>query len=294
MYISKQHLCFLLSLCFKTKFYCFADPNDYPGLKEGELPDVASPVLTQETKSHRSAYRKTAGDNFRLTCEALGKPDPEIVWYKNEVEMSHSSGHNIGSSSAGSAGKAVLTIKNLQPSNAGMYSCRARNSEGIASRNFTLDVIPSKEENIDNQRNRDSMMYDTIHDFANLHEGGLVMPSGPENTTVTQGDKAILECRVHSTIKSNIMWLKKLEKDEEEKYIKNSNVIEVGKEKFKLIQKKKQTEDEVKVNARGVEILNTMEIPQSSLEDSGMYICFVKNPSGYKFKSAYLTVIPSK
>ena len=91
------------------------------------------------------------------------------------------------------------------------------------------------------------------------------MPSGPENTTVVQGDKAILECRVHSTIKSNIMWLKKLEKDEEEKYIKNSNVIEVGKEKFKLIQKKKQTEDKVKVNARGVEILNTMEIHRVEL-----------------------------
>lgn len=235
-----------------------------------------------------------SGDNFRLTCEALGKPDPEIIWYKNDMEMSQNSGHNIGSSSSGSAGKAVITIKNLQSSNSGMYTCRARNSEGSVSRNFTLDVIPSKDEAIDTQRIPGSMSYDTIHDFANLHEGGLVMPSGPENTTVRQGDKAILECRVHSTIKSNIMWLKKLEKEEEESYIKNANIIEVGKEKFKILQKKKQSEDEVKVNSRGVEILNTMEIPQSSLQDSGMYICFVKNPSGFKFKSAYLTVIPSK
>ena len=71
-------------------------------------------------------------------------------------------------------------------------------------------------------------------------------------------------------------------------------IIVVGQEKFKIIQKKKQYEDEVKVNSRGVEILNTMEISESSLQDSGMYICFVKNPSGFKFKSAYLTVIPSK
>ena len=165
-----------------------------------------------------------------------------------------------------------------------MYTCRARNSEGSVSRNFTLDVIPSKDEAIDNQRIPGSLSYDTIHDFM----------ISSENTTVHQGDKAVLECRVHSTIKSNIMWLKKLEKEEEESYIKNANIIEVGKEKFKILQKKKQSEDEVKVNSRGVEILNTMEIPQSSLQDSGMYICFVKNPSGFKFKSAYLTVIPSK
>ena len=75
---------------------------------------------------------------------------------------------------------------------------------------------------------------------------------------------------------------------------KNVNIICVGQDKFKIIQKKKQSKDEVKVNALGVEILNTMEIPQSSIQDSGMYICFVKNPSGFKFKSAYLTVIPSK
>jgi hypothetical protein len=267
--------------------------NNFPGLAEGELPDFAPPVLTQETKFLRSAYRKNSGDNFRLSCEALGKPDPDIIWYKNEVEMSP--GHNIGSSSSGSSGKAVLTIKNLQSSNAGMYTCRARNSEGSVSRNFTLDVLPSKEDKMsDNQHDPTSMVYDTIHDLANLHEGGLVMPNGPENTTVTQGDRAVLECRVHSTTQSNIMWLKKLEKGEEQKYIKNDkNVIVVGKEKFKLIQKKKQSEDvKVKVTAHGVEILNTMEIPKSSLQDSGMYICFVKNPSGYKFKSAYLTVIP--
>ena len=241
--------------------------------------------------SHRSAWRKNAGENFHLTCEALGKPEPEIMWYKNGNKMSNT-GLNIGSS--GSSGKAMLTIKNLRPSNAGMYTCRAENTEGSVTKNFTLDVIPSKDDLLIDENIPGSMAYDTIQDLANLHEGGLVMPSGPENTTVYQGDKAILECRVHSVQKSNIMWLKKLEKEEEQSYVKNANIIEVGQEKFKIIQKKKQYEDEMKVNSRGVEILNTMEIPQSTLQDSGMYICFVKNPSGFKFKSAYLTVIPSK
>ena len=241
--------------------------------------------------SYRSVWRKNAGENFQLTCEALGKPEPEIMWYKDGVKMSNN-GYNIGSS--GSSGKAMLTIKNLRPSNAGLYTCRAENIKGSKTRNFSLDVIPSKDDTLTNEDIPGSMKYDTIHDLANLNEGGLKMPSGPENTTVFEGDRAVLECRVHSVKKSNIMWLKRIEKEEEEREVKNANIIEVGQEKFKIIQKKKQYENEVKVNSRGLEILNTMEIPESTLQDSGMYICFVKNPSGFKFKSAYLTVIPSK
>ena len=249
-----------------------------------------------ETRDHRSAYRKNAGDNFRLTCEALGKPEPDIIWYKDDVEMS---GHMIGSSSSRTGGKALFTIKNVQPSNSGMYTCRARNSLGTVSRNFTLDVIPSQNEPdlLDNPHQNELGMYSFGDEFAKSHiDGGLLMPSGPKNTTVVEGNRAVLECRVHSTIKSNIMWLKKLEKDEDEAYVKNGQtaIIPVGTDRFKLIQKNKQTEEEVKVNSRSVDILNTMEIPRSELEDSGMYICFVKNPSGYKFKSAYLNVVPSK
>ena len=118
------------------------------------------------------------------------------------------------------------------------------------------------------------------------------MSNGPENTTVVQGNPAVLECRVHSTTPSNIMWLKKMEKGEENKYMGN-DVIVVGKEKFKLIQRK-QSEDSRKVNSNGVEYLNKMVIRESTLQDAGMYICFVKNTAGYKFKSAYLTVIPSE
>ena len=241
----------------------------------------------------RSAYRKNSGDNFELSCEALGKPDPQIIWYKNEVEIANTGAGSIGSSSSGSAGKAILTIKNLQPANAGRYTCLARNSEGTVARNFTLDIISSKDEFSDNRRNPGGNMVYDIEDLAHAGERGFINAQVPDNTTVEQGNPAVLECRVHSTIESNIMWLKRLEKGEEHKY-KNNAVIVVGKETFKIIQKNKQSEDVRNINSNGVEYLNKMVIQQSSLQDAGMYICFVKNPSGYKFKSAYLTVIPSK
>ena len=37
-----------------------------------------------------------------------------------------------------------------------------------------------------------------------------------------------------------------------------------------------------------------MEIPRAEESDSGMYYCFVTNAFGFKYKNAYLEVIPSK
>ncbi len=42
------------------------------------------------------------------------------------------------------------------------------------------------------------------------------------------------------------------------------------------------------------EYLNKLVISEATESDAGMYYCFVKNPIAYKFKNAYLTVVPSK
>jgi len=60
-----------------------------------------------------------------------------------------------------------LSITRLSKSDSGFYTCLARNSVGDISKNFTLDVVGDDEEYI----------------------GHPVMLSGPENTTVEQGDQ---------------------------------------------------------------------------------------------------------
>ena len=58
------------------------DPKDFPGLPEGQLPDVTPPQLTDETVLAKTEFDKMAEENIRISCSAIGKPAPTITWYK--------------------------------------------------------------------------------------------------------------------------------------------------------------------------------------------------------------------
>jgi hypothetical protein len=186
----------------------FPDPASYPELGPDEEPDVASPVLTEETKSIRSAYRQNLGEAFTLMCEALAQPDPEITWYKDQIPITNSGPYQI---ERPSQGRSILTIDQLAKADSGLYTCMARNVMGAVARNFTLDVT-----GVETPAGEVSANGDLPIDFSGHpdHPDQPVMPKGPQNTTVEQGDKAVLECKVQSSIVPNIMWLKKLESRE--------------------------------------------------------------------------------
>ena len=59
------------------------------------------------------------GNNLQLTCEASGTPLPSITWTKEEPG-------NQGSTSVVQEGK-VLTITNINRTDAGNYTCTAYN-----------------------------------------------------------------------------------------------------------------------------------------------------------------------
>ena len=171
-------------------------------------PEVAAPVLTEETKSLRSAYRKSSGETFKLVCEALAMPDPEVTWYKDQIPITNVSPYVV---ERPSKGRSILTIDLLTKADSGLYTCMARNSLGAMARNFTLDVVG---EETSNEVSNAEMPID----FSG-HPDHLVMPNGPQNTTVEQGDKAVLECKVQSITVPNIKWLKKLESREYDQVI---------------------------------------------------------------------------
>ena len=73
------------------------------------------------------------------------------------------------------------------------------------------------------------------------------------------------------------------------------DIIDIGHDKFHVIPQ--QGEDQILPdpdNSGRNEFVNKLVISEASEADGGMYICFVKNQVGYKFKNAYLTVVPSK
>ena len=128
------------------------------------MSDVAAPVFTKDTYTSRRAHTKSVGDTFKVSCDALASPRPQILWYKD--------GQPIDEHVHYRAGRSTLEFSVLGSADAGGYSCRARNLVGERALNFTLDVRRTA--------------------------GGshaVVTQSGP-NTTVTEGDTAQLECQV--------------------------------------------------------------------------------------------------
>ena len=76
------------------------------------------------------------GDNLQLTCEALGRPEPNITWTKEKPG-------NQGNTVVVQEGK-VLTLTDINRTDAGDYTCTAYNGFGkLESR--TVYVIVTSE-----------------------------------------------------------------------------------------------------------------------------------------------------
>lgn len=230
------------------------DPKDFPGLPEGELPDVTSPVLTEDTITAKVEFEKTAEENFRISCSAIGKPEPKITWYKN--------GHELLENVREKHGRSILHIRNLMQRDTGTYTCKAKNMVGEQQKDFRLRV--EEVELIEHPE----------------------FPHGPMNRTVEQGDTATFDCRVRSSAMPHIKWLKKLEAGWETG--NQSHVIPVGDDKYRLIH------NSVDIPVKGdSEYLSQLNLPEVNARDAGMYICFVTNPrGGFNYRPAFLTVIP--
>lgn len=78
------------------------------------------------------------GANIQLEGILDGHPIPDIKWYKNGVEINPSEDNDRLDISSGGQ-KVRLSIKGMEESDAGRYTCTARNSAGTAS--STADVV---------------------------------------------------------------------------------------------------------------------------------------------------------
>ena len=227
------------------------DPRILPQGIEGD--DVAPPVFTHETKISQKFYSKSIGDTFKVSCEALGSPQPELYWFKN--------GQHISDSVVNQRGRSTVELHIYGTADSGTYTCRARNLLGEETMNFTLTVEPPQGA-----------------------PRAIVTEAGPINTTVTVGDEAVLQCKVKSIDQSpHIKWLKRLEPYENV----GPATLEVGQERYRVL----DTNTFIAVGDH--EYLNKLIIDRTTLEDSGLYICFVTN-SGFgalTYKSMTLKVV---
>ncbi|XP_043555476.1 hemicentin-1 [Chiloscyllium plagiosum] len=74
------------------------------------------------------------GDTSVLECKTTGIPEPEVKWFKGDLELSPSNFLSIDSH------QGILKIQGTQDLDAGDYTCVAENDAGRASGQVTLDV----------------------------------------------------------------------------------------------------------------------------------------------------------
>lgn len=211
--------------------------------------------MTYETRASTLYHIKSIGDTFKVSCEALGSPQPEIFWFKD--------GQHIDEAVHYQRGKSTVEFSVLGSADAGVYTCRARNLIGEVTQNYTLEV---------------KQPVGATH--------AVVTEAGPADATVFAGEVATLQCRVKSLAPPHIKWLKRLEGHE----VSAENTLRVGNERYRILDANQDS------STGNDEYLNKLVITDSTLEDSGMYICFVTN-SGYgalTYKSMHLTVVESK
>ena len=179
----------------------FADPRKLPkGLNDAETIEVAPPVMTYETRASTLYHIKSIGDTFKVSCEALGSPQPEIFWFKD--------GQHIDEAVHYQRGKSTVEFSVLGSADAGVYTCRARNLIGEVTQNYTLEV---------------KQPVGATH--------AVVTEAGPADATVVAGEVATLQCRVKSLAPPHIKWLKRLEGHE----VSAENTLRVGNERYRIL-----------------------------------------------------------
>ena len=92
-----------------------------------------TPFLTQLP----SSIIVYSGQTATLRCIATGTPPPNFQWLKDGSVVACSTGDTITTNN----GDSILTITNVQTSDAGTYECRAFNSEGSDTGSATITVF---------------------------------------------------------------------------------------------------------------------------------------------------------
>lgn len=95
-----------------------------------------------EIEVERSWVHSGEGYEAQLVCIVHGEPPPEILWYQDSFQLDQTERRTMETR----GNKHTLTIRNVQSSDFGNYSCVAENSLGRAKKYMELSGRPSPAE----------------------------------------------------------------------------------------------------------------------------------------------------
>ncbi|XP_067083733.1 hemicentin-1 [Osmerus mordax] len=126
------------------------------------------PVLTVP----RVEYSAVLGQEASLECVADGQPLPVVSWHKNRKPVADGARLHVFANG-------TLTISATQRSDAGLYTCSAKNLAGRASHDMRLDILIPP-----------------------------MIPIGQQELSVIQGFQALLPCAAQGSPEPRVSWEK--------------------------------------------------------------------------------------
>ncbi|KAK7893232.1 hypothetical protein WMY93_022384 [Mugilogobius chulae] len=94
------------------------------------------------------------GETSRLAVEVEGKPDPDILWFKDDVLLAESSHFTFVYDDP----EYSLVVLNAQPDHTGVYTCTAKNLGGSNSCKAQLTVITERREEPEPMEDQSSIL----------------------------------------------------------------------------------------------------------------------------------------
>ena len=144
----KHHIIHTITIVLIQTFQSFIhDSSFYACTVTLEAPSSNVTVVSNGTGTH----------TVELQCEATGyiRPDSDIQWFREEEEMIIGEKYNVsfrdGRPNAAQTGHSngtvpsrvsVLTIYEVDESDAGMYSCRSLDTGAVASLQLSMEMEP--------------------------------------------------------------------------------------------------------------------------------------------------------
>lgn len=102
-------------------------------------------VDTEDSQGLKPAFLKvpmnrevTEGHQIRFDCRVSGRPAPEVLWYRNGMQVCDDNAHKI---LVNEGGVHALQINDARLSDSGVWTCVVRNKSGEVRCDVNLTVI---------------------------------------------------------------------------------------------------------------------------------------------------------
>ncbi|XP_037068605.1 fibroblast growth factor receptor-like 1 [Pollicipes pollicipes] len=195
--------------------------------------------------------RGPLGSRLQLSCVSSGYPEPEVKWYKE--------GRVVLPSTRVQVKGGQLTFTQLLRSDEGVFICVAANIFGSANHSFSL-------------RTTEPISHDPV------------FVGAPSNTTVYEGETAVLQCRVQSISKAHIKWLRRVRPGDSQTF--NQTEVEIQGSRYVVISGAPTVQD-------GDSYFTKLTLPDVVPSQEGVFVCMAANDNDFDKREAFLHVVPA-